>query len=255
MNVVRHQPPRTAERPGLLEDHRLERWLASTRREPAGRPPQRRQEPYHWTQRVQYAVGHAVNRYYEAAPTFRKHADAGELVDYRWPRRIAYFDSEESYWTLKDRVTQHLRSFFEENGHEGQRPVLLYEKFEVHVPGLELDLSMIFQLAWQGQGGAGLHLQRFVVDNDPRVLEGYRHAARVFCRQAFGAEPSKIEAYAVLSGERIGLDAAGDTYEDSLDYLRLAYGGMHEGGAAACSCGRCRQEQAEEGAARSAYVC
>ncbi|WP_172196480.1 hypothetical protein [Saccharibacillus qingshengii] len=250
--------PALDEQPGLLEDHRLERWLASARNPDLSRAAQgkrpHRESPhgavgsasadgaYSWTQRVQYAVGHAVNRYYAAEPEFRQHADSGELVDYRWPRRISYFDSEKSYWALKDQVIRSLASFFAANGYEGKRPVLLYEQFETYVPELALNLSMIFQVAWQRGNGDGLHLQKFVVEYDPQVLDGYRHAARVFCRHAFGMDPSVIEVYTVLGGERIELTLEDVPYEKSLDYLKLAYSGMEEEQKSGCSCGCGRQE-------------
>ncbi|NGZ74330.1 hypothetical protein [Saccharibacillus alkalitolerans] len=234
-----------SEETGLLHDYKLERWLSSSRRpQPVRRAPSLSAGgQYDWAQRVQYAVGHAVNRYYSAEPELRGHADAGELVDYRWPRRMADFESEKSYWELKDSSARHLQSFFVSNGYEGERPVMLYERFETRVPELEIDMSMIFQVAWQGKGEAGLHLQKFVVERDSRVLEGYRHAARVFCRQAFGADPAKIEVYQVLRGERIELSLNGVSYEQSIDYLRLAYAGMEEESQErSCTCGQCRPE-------------
>ncbi|OWA37195.1 hypothetical protein B9G55_03765 [Saccharibacillus sp. O16] len=229
----------------LLEDHRLEHWLASARFAQEGRPSlSAKPGEYHWTQRVQYAVGHAVNRYYSVAPELRKHANAGELVDYRWPRRIAYFDSEASYWQLKDMTARHLHTFFTTNGYSGERPVLLYERLETEVPELGMNLSMIFQLAWQDRHGEGLHLQKFIVDHDPKVLEGYRHAARVFSQHAFGTEPGRIEVYNVLTGERTELPVDEGSYEESLDYLRLAYSGMEEAlTEVTCTCEQCRDVQ------------
>lgn len=229
----------------LLHDYRLERWLASAKYGDSERAARSSDAgSYHWTERVQYAVGHAVNRYYAADPSLRCYADAGELVDYRWPRRIAYFDSEQSYWQLKDQVARNLHAFFASDGYDGQRPAMLYETFETRVEELGIDLSMIVQAAWQGEDGQGLHLQKFVVEYDPAVLDGYRHAARVFCRCAFGADPAKIEAYHVLTGERIGLSLDGIPYERSLDYLKLAYSGMRqETEEAFCDCGRCRRQK------------
>ncbi|OWR31542.1 hypothetical protein CDO73_07405 [Saccharibacillus sp. O23] len=229
----------------LLRDYRLERWLASARYADSARGTcSSHGGDYHWTERVQYAVGHAVNRYYSADPAMRRHADAGELVDYRWPRRIAYFDSEQSYWQLKDQVARNLHAFFASDGYEGQRPVMLYETFETRIEELGIDLSMIVQAAWQGTDEQGLHLQKFVVEYDPAVLDGYRHAARVFCRCAFGADPAKIEAYHVLSGEYIDLSLDDIPYENSLDYLKLAYSGMKQGDEEQlCVCGRCRREK------------
>ncbi|GGO03978.1 hypothetical protein [Saccharibacillus kuerlensis] len=244
MRDVRESPSQNSGELRLLKDYRLESWLAS------GRYPQREirsnrgtREDYHWTQRVQYAVGHAVNRFYSIQPEFRSQADTAELVDYRWPRKISYFDSEKSYWELKDRVTDHLASFFASNGYEGQRPVMLYEQFETEVTDLGIDLSMVFQAVWQNENLTGLHLQKFVVDYDPEVLDGYRHAARVFCREAFGSDPETIEIYKVLSGERIELDLKGIPYEKSLDYLRLAYGSMEtDYKQEPCTYRSCRQE-------------
>ncbi len=247
MRSARELPTPSAEETPLLQDHQLERWLSSAKQPDTTR---KSDGGYHWTQRVQYAVGHAVNRYYSAQPELRSHADAGELVDYRWPRRIAYFDSEKSYWELKDRVARHLESFFASNGYEGQRPIMLYEQFETHIAELGMNLSMIFQAAWQSENGEGIHLQKFVVHVDPEVLDGYRHAARVFCRHAFGTDPVKIEVYSVLDGERIHLSLDDVPYEKSLDYLRLAHSGIEEAnGEQTCTCGRCKQDVTESAAA------
>ncbi|CAM4327631.1 hypothetical protein [Saccharibacillus endophyticus] len=247
MRSMRELPTPSAEETPLLQDHRLERWLSSARQSDTTR---KSDGGYHWTQRVQYAVGHAVNRYYSVEPELRRHADTGELVDYRWPRRISYFDSEKSYWELKDRVARHLKSFFISDGYEGHRPVMLYEQFETHVPDLGIDLSMIFQVVWQSEDGQGIHLQKFAVDDDPEVLDGYRHAARVFCRHAFGTDPAKIEVCSVLDGERICLSLDDVPYEKSLDYLRLAHSGMEETNSGqTCACGRCKQDAVESAAA------
>jgi len=226
MSLIKEQSVLSVEEPPRLQDYQLEKWLASAHRSQSVHLTS--SEKYSWTQRVQYAVGHAVNRYYSAEPKFRIHTNTGELVDYRWPQRFDGFDSEKKYWELKDRVTANLNTFFQNNPYTENRPILLYEQLHTHVAELGLDLSMIAQVAWQYPKTLGIHLQKFVVEDNPQVLDGYRHVARVFCRQAFGADPAKLEVFQVLEGKSTELSLHDIPYEQSLDYLRLAYQSIEE---------------------------
>ncbi|MCQ4085725.1 hypothetical protein [Saccharibacillus sp. JS10] len=226
MSSSKEQYTFQVEEPPRLQDYQLEKWLASAHLSPS--LESLRSEKYSWTQRVQYAVGHAVNRYYSAEPKFRIHTNSGELVDYRWPQRLDGFDSEKKYWELKDQVIVNLNTFFQNNPYTEDRPILLYEQLHTHVAELGLDLSMIAQVAWQCPKTLGIHLQKFVVEDKPQVLDGYRHVARVFCRHAFGADPIKLEVFHVLEGKITELSLGDISYEQSLDYLKLAYQSIEE---------------------------
>lgn len=174
-----------------------------------------------WRQQVQYAVGHTLNDFYSLRPEVRRETPVQFLLERRWPPKGDAFPSLLHYWDIKTAVADELMTIVSVN-HLAETPVKLYEQWFVPVPELGLDLSMIFQLAWNAEKpGRGLRIQKFMVSGQEDVITGFRHMANVFSTRAYGVPPETIEVYSLMDGRKACFDGAAFSYEASLDYIRL----------------------------------
>lgn len=174
-----------------------------------------------WRQQVQYAVGHTLNDFYSLPPEVRRETPVQFLLERRWPPKGNAFPSLMHYWDVKQTVGDELTRIVAAN-HTGERPVMLYEQWYIPVPELEIELAIIFQLAWNaGQEGRCLNIQKFVVKGDEAVITGFLHMVNVFCHFAFGKPADTIGVYSLMDGKRHVFDGAGIPLQQSLDYVRL----------------------------------
>ncbi|WP_046226661.1 hypothetical protein [Paenibacillus dauci] len=233
----------------VIRDYQLEDWLRRTYTAEirAERTPRRTQQKPDWKQRAQYAVGHAINRYYSLQPELREIAHMGELLDYRWPRRSQSFESEQHYWDLKDLLTQRLTEMLPSNQSDAY-PVMLYEQHQVMVPELGTELSLILQAAWQvpwttaqpdaeSSGHKSLIVQKFFLEHEPQLEEAFIHLSSVFCKAAFGVLPERIELFNIMEGTIRQHVPRADQYRASIDYLHLLRHAVPGGNRFCTSCG------------------
>jgi hypothetical protein len=154
-----------------LADYELEKWLRSLKLDssgPAGACGQTYNQTYSqsygptgggscisWQQRVQYAVGHAINDYFTLLPAVRLHTPIQVLLNRRWPRNQRDFPDPLFYWQVYHRMVSELTFITGTRIYE--YPLALYENWGTHVAGLDLHLSIIFQAVWQegGEPGSG----------------------------------------------------------------------------------------------------
>jgi hypothetical protein len=106
--------------------------------------------------------------------------------------------------------------------HLEEIPVMLYEQWYVPVPELNLELSMITQLAWNSsQNGRSLNIQKFMVNGNEDTIAGFLHMANVFCYAAYGEPAENVEIYSLLEGHKYSYNGKAVPYKESLDYVRL----------------------------------
>ncbi|WP_458122057.1 hypothetical protein [Paenibacillus sp. Z6-24] len=234
----------------VLRDYQLEDWLRKTytiETHTVGSSRRTAQQKPGWKQRVQYAVGHAVNRYYSLDPELREVANIGQLLDYRWPRQLQSFESERHYWDIKDLMIRRLTELLPPN-HPAAYPVMLYEQHQVMVPELGAELSLIFQAAWQmpwttaqpdaeSSGHKSLIVQKFFLEHEPQLEEAFIHLSSVFCQSAFGALPEQIELFNMIEGTVKRYVPHADQYTASIDYLHLLRHAVPGGNRSCTSCG------------------
>ncbi|MFC3745957.1 hypothetical protein [Paenibacillus sp. GCM10012306] len=174
-----------------------------------------------WRQQVQYAVGHTLNDFYSLRPEVRRETPIQFLLERRWPPKGEAFPSLLHYWDVKTTISDELTRIVSVN-HLQEIPLMLYEQWFVPVPELEVDLSMIFQLAWNsGTSGRSLSIQKFMVNGNDDVITGFLHMANVFCNQAYGQPFETVEIYSLLDGRKHSFDGGAISYAESLDYVRL----------------------------------
>lgn len=174
-----------------------------------------------WRQQVQYAVGHTLNDYYSLQPEVRRETPIQFLLERRWPPKGDAFPSLMQYWDVKTGIADELTRIVSGN-HLQEVPVLLYEQWHVPVPELDIELAMIFQLAWNSAvPGRCLSIQKFMVHGNEDVITGFLHMANVFCHMAYGQPAETVEIYSLLDGRKIIFDGAGVPLQESLDYVRL----------------------------------
>ncbi|WP_342480191.1 hypothetical protein NST07_22145 [Paenibacillus sp. FSL L8-0340] len=202
-----------------LNDFRMEHIMLGGAGDPTGGAAATRLP--RWRQQVQYAVGHTLNDFYSLQPEVRRETPIQFLLERRWPPKGTAFPSLMHYWDIKTAVADELMRIVSGN-HTREVPVMLYEQWHVPVPELEIDLAMIFQLAWNSaMNGRCLNIQKFMVNGNEDVITGFLHMANVFCHKAYGEPAETIEIYTLLDGRRHIFDGAGIPLGESLDYVRL----------------------------------
>lgn len=174
-----------------------------------------------WRQQVQYAVGHTLNDFYSLRPEVRRETPVQFLLERRWPLKGNAFPSLMHYWDVKQAVADELMRIVA-GSHTGEIPVMRFEQWHVSVRELEIELAVIFQLAWNSElAGRSLNIQKFMVHADQQVMTGFLHMANVFCHKAYGKPAETIAIYSLLDGRRQLYDGADMPLQESLDYVRL----------------------------------
>lgn len=207
-----------------IVDYELEEWLRSLVTAPTGQAGVGGQtcggSPITWQQRVQYAVGHAINDYFTLIPAVRLHTPFQVLLNRRWPRNQSDFPDPLFYWQVYNRMVSELTLI------TGMRiydyPVALYEKWGTPAAGLDLHLSVIFQTVWQQRGTPErVTIQKFLVEENETIAQAFIHMVNVFWHSAFGRPPGNIEVYALLEGRRRTVSGESINLQESLDYMLL----------------------------------
>lgn len=207
-----------------LADYRLEEMLWSEQSwHLMKKKEERKPEELIWRHRVQYAISHAVNDYYTLLPEVRREVSIYYLLEKRWPRHAAGFDSINHYWEVKNKVASELtRSLLQRV--KLTYPTLLFEESSVFVPELRMNLSVIFHTAWQldEDQSSGLTLHKYMVSYHSEVIYAYQQLMTVFCVQAFGQLPKRIEVDCLMEGKRVSFSPQEHDYLLAIDYVKLA---------------------------------
>ncbi|MGR6127107.1 hypothetical protein [Paenibacillus sp. SER-28] len=232
----------------LLHDYQLEEMWRTP--QPIRQSQRKRgREGWNWRQRVQYAVGHALNEYFGMEVKVRREVPVQYVLEKWWPKQSDNFESLFHYWDVKNKVSGELSKICGLNN-DLMVPVMLYEQFCTSVPELEVNISLIVQAAWQLSAEAdSLLIQKYIVDYNPNVVSTFQHMTNVFCYYAFGALPQLIEVYCLLEGKKVRFIPGPASLQQSLDYVRLLRDSKEDvhGTAERCRCGGCIGEQVSQG--------
>lgn len=204
-----------------IVDYELEEWLRSLTLASIEAGGQTESVPRTtWQQRVQYAVGHAINDYFTLIPAVRLHTPIQVLLNRRWPRNQSDFPDSLSYWQVYNRMVSELTLITGTRIYE--YPVALYEKWGTHAAGLDVHLSVIFQTVWQQRGNPErVTIQKFLVEENKTIAQAFTHMVNVFWHSAFGCPPGEIELYSLLEGRRHIVLGEALSLQESLDYVLL----------------------------------
>lgn len=228
----------------LVEDYRLEEALRQTgradgpRRPYAGRP----RKDVTWRQIVQYCASYIVSDYFSLDPSQRSAAAVERAAGQRWTNRVSKFESTAHFRRIRHQTVVHLSRFLQE-GREIM-PMVLFERLLQHIPAIEADLAFHMQVLYRTAGGrnAPYVVQKYVVDDDPGFVAGFRHMAALFCMEAFGSLPGRIEIFGILSGNRYVYRPRVEELSKSVAYLQLFQDDLPETerlGRRAMACGAC----------------
>ncbi|MDP1508610.1 hypothetical protein L8C07_04870 [Paenibacillus sp. CMAA1739] len=231
----------------LLHDYQLEEmWRTPQPIRPSQR--KRGREGWNWRQRVQYAIGHALNEYFGMEVEVRREVPVQYVLEKWWPKQSNSFDSLFHYWDVKSKVSGELSKVCALNN-DLWMPVMLYEQFCTVVPELEVDISLIIQAAWQlSEQADSLLIQKYMVDYNPNVISTFQHLTNVFCYYAFGALPQLIEVYCLLEGKKVRFLPGSTSLQQSLDYVQLLKDSVEDMQRTAehCRCRGCMGQQSSQ---------
>lgn len=171
-----------------------------------------------WREMVQYAVNQVVSDYYALPPMRRSASIILELIQRHWFKKVELFDSKLAYYQVLAKVTDHLLLSLLQ-AKETAEPALLFEKLRVTIEELEIELAMTLQVVeWSGESYI---VKKFFVEEDENILTSYQHLTILFCQQAFGALPERIEMVSVLTGQTHLYSPQIQDVSHALDYLKL----------------------------------
>lgn len=206
-----------------LKDYEMEAWLRCPEDYYStyvlGKPP----ISPNWRQMAQYAVNYILNDCFEIPVQQRSAAAVLSRIYHRWKINPGLFESRVHYVTVLAAVTDQLLKYFASRK-KHTAPLFLFESFTTAVEELQLELSIIFQVAeWTKEG---LHIQKIVVDDEPAVWEGTMHWMTLFSLSGFGILPAKIEWIGLLSGKRKVYRPRSKDIALSIDYMERVRSGM-----------------------------
>ncbi|TMV45149.1 hypothetical protein FE783_30290 [Paenibacillus mesophilus] len=231
----------------VIEDYKLEELL---------RRPFRNNEPgadypglctdITWRQIVQYSASHIVNDYFSLTPEQRSAEAIDKSAHRRWSNRAYKFESADHYHYIRNVTVSNVTRFLSED--RDIVPLVLFESFRRHIPSVNSDISFITQVLYRtGSGKESPYvIQKYLVDDDPGVIAGFRHIAVLFGSEAFGSLPGRIEVFGVLSGNRYVFRPQPEEIAKAADYIRLlrdymprAETGARAGRSHTSICGKC----------------
>lgn len=202
-----------------VADYELETWIRSYKMVSAGTGRGQSQR-ITWQQRVQYAVGHAINDYFTLPPAVRLHTPIQVLLNRRWPRNQSDFPDPLLYWQVYNQVVGQLTLITGMMIYD--YPVALYENWSTEATGLDMQLSLIVQAVWQERGDPQqMKVQKFLVEDDEEMVDAFVHMANVFWHSAFGRPPAEIEVHALLEDRRYSFTGETLNLSKSVDYVNL----------------------------------
>ncbi|WP_178023568.1 hypothetical protein [uncultured Paenibacillus sp.] len=207
-----------------IVDYELEEWLRCLMAKSTGQAGAGGQTGggprVPWQQRVQYAVGHAINDYFTLLPAVRLNTPIQVLLNRRWPRNQSDFPDALFYWQVYNRMVSELTLITGTRIYE--YPIALYEKWGTRTAGLDLHLSVIFQTVWQERGNPDrVTVQKFLVEENESVTQAFVHMVNVFWHSAFGRPPGDIEVFTLLESRRQVVPGETLDLQESLDYVGL----------------------------------
>ncbi|MCM3783928.1 hypothetical protein M3231_13185 [Neobacillus mesonae] len=217
------RPSEAIQHKKVLNDYKLEEMLWSERslnrlkNLALGKP-----QVLEWRHRVQYAVSHTINDFYSLSAEVRREVPIQYLLEKRWPRHAVGFESSDHYWNMKARISDELVRLLTQLT-ELELPVLLFEEHKAYISDIHMDLSVIFQVAWQPDemNTTGLYIQKYIVNYHDEVIRAYQNMMVVFCYHAFGCIPERIEVNCLLDRRKITLIPDEQKYREALDYVKL----------------------------------
>jgi hypothetical protein len=231
---------------GVIEDYKLEELLRCPNKEPGTEYTGQLRTDVTWRQIVQYSASYIVNDYFSLPPDQRS-ADAIEKsAQRRWSNRAYKFESADHYHYIRNETVSNMTRFL--SADRDIVPLVLFESFRRYVPSVNSDISFITQVLYRTGSGKDCPyvIRKYLVDDDPGVIAGFRHLAVLFGSEAFGCLPGRIEVFGVLSGNRYVFRPQPEEIVKAADYIRLlrdympqAERGSRPGRSHAAICGKC----------------
>lgn len=207
---------------GVIEDYKLEELLRCPVRDnkPGTDYPGLRTD-ITWRQLVQYSASYIVNDYFSLPPEQRSAEAIGKSAHRRWSNRAYKFESADHYHHIRNETVSNMTRFL--SADRDIVPLVLFESFRRYIPSVDSDISFIAQMLYRtGSGNEFPYvIRKYLVDDDPGVIAGFRHLAVLFGSEAFGSLPGRIEVFGVLSGNRYVFRPQPEEIAKAADYIRL----------------------------------
>lgn len=201
-----------------IVDYELEGWIHSYSAAEVSQGSGERKVT--WRQRVQYAVGHAINDYYTLMPAVRLQTPIQVLLNRRWPRNQDEFPDPLFYWQVYNQVVAQLTLITGMLIYD--YPVALYENWSMKSDVLGMQISIIFQALWQDRRDpTRITVQKFLLEDNEELVKAFSHLTNVFWHGAFGCPPGIIEVYTLLDDRKHDIIGESLELQASLDYVRL----------------------------------
>jgi hypothetical protein len=171
-----------------------------------------------WRMTLQHVVNQVVKDYYSLAPDERTSFQVLAAIEKHWKRTInsTTFSSKRECYTVLAKVTDHLLQCLPVT--DAHPPLFLFEKFTAYIDELQTDVCLTFQVGRWNR--SGFQLQKFIVDDQEEMIYAYYHLATVFCQEAFGELPRKLEVTSLLSGKVYTFRPDTEDVPSALQYVR-----------------------------------
>lgn len=172
-----------------------------------------------WRQAVQFSINNIVKEYFQTPIKNRSITQILKLIDKHWqPIRITMFETKVHYYSVLAKVSDHLIQFLtKEQNH--QMPLFLYEKMNVYLDELDMNLCISFEVAEWTENS--FTVKKYLLEDDVSFLQAFRNMVIMFSKTAFGKLPEKIEIYSLMNGKSIDYFPQEDDVAKALVDLKL----------------------------------
>ncbi|TXK76334.1 hypothetical protein [Paenibacillus sp. N3.4] len=213
----------------LIEDYKLEAFMVDRLQTIDSRPSKQPKKDVKWSQLVQYAVNYVIHDLYALPQEQRTAECVAALVENRWTNRHYKFESFAHFKACKQLVIDNLTKYVKQMPCS-IHPILLFEQWRSTIPPLNVELSMIFQVAFMppASEASGLVIQKFIVEDQVTLISTFVHMTAVFCLHAFGHIPDRIEVYSMLSDNVYSYRPHRENISSSYDYMKLVASCLYE---------------------------
>ncbi|WP_442602848.1 hypothetical protein [Paenibacillus sp. KN14-4R] len=220
--------PRTASAQNfILHDHDLEQFVRCPccfhRKQAKSRPSP---SSGNWQQQVQQSIALVIQDYYSLPQDARGENSILTSLDRHWVDVSDRIGSVVKADDVKRQASNSLIPYLLQDQEDTAAPIFLQEELSVLIEELDMNLSMMLQLAQWTE--SSYVIKKIFIEDEPQVIRAYMNMCLVFAYRAFGKLPERIEVYSLLSGAGYGLLPDEEDVGNAQDFLRLAHGMMVE---------------------------
>ncbi|RAL25748.1 hypothetical protein DL897_06640 [Thermoflavimicrobium daqui] len=166
---------------------------------------------------VERATQQIIYHYYSLPCKRRTSLNLLHLISRYWPKEYQAFESATHMVETTAKIVDHLLFFLPDQ--RITNPIVLYEPMRVWSNALQLHVQFTFDLVERSKDH--FIIKRFIIHEDPYILETYKYMLIYLCHEVFNDWPDHIEFIHLLTGKKIDISTTEMNVQQAIHYLSL----------------------------------